>query len=387
MGNKSSKTKILVISAVCLIVVIVALVIVIVCINKDNESNTNSVNTVTSDTIDDTNTDADNNSNPEITKSVIEDGPDDITSSLASDPSPTESAKETVSVTLGEYKGIKVNYSPVIITDEDIDNRLNSLKSEYTYAVDMPDRPFENGDIAIVTYRGIADNMVIDDLYVVGLQVVLGKGYMPENFENEIIGRKIGDTFTLDIDYPEDSNVIEAAGKTVHFDVELEDGFIFEIPEINDEFINEVTEYSTVEEYRTSTKEEMQKEQNDIAYDNAIHDLKTRITDNCIYSESINDEIKKEYVLRLNSENAQYQDAYMMDAATFYEYYYGIPASEYSSMLMDEVTMSVKFTYALDEIIKAEGIDKANPNADRIKLRELAEQFVIDSAIIDGLDK
>ena len=187
MGNKSSKTKILVISAVCLIVVIVALVIVIICINKDNESNTTSVNTVTSDTIDDTNTHADNNSNPEITKLVIEEGPDDITSSLASDPSPTESAKETVSVTLGEYKGIKVDYSPVIITDEDVDNRLNSLKSEYTYATDMPDRPFEKGDIAIVTYRGIADNMVIDDLYVVGLQVVLGKGYMPENFENEII--------------------------------------------------------------------------------------------------------------------------------------------------------------------------------------------------------
>lgn len=391
MENNNKKVKILAITACCMVVVIAIILFIIAKLNNDDETEpsivtnesglsapTNIVSEVTKIENNDNNISKDNGEGSDL------DHNDSSADEISRMPQDTENIKENVTVILGDYKGIKVDYSPIIITDEDIDTELRYLKSENTEIVDMPDRPFKEGDMAVITYKGYVDNMLIDDLYVICLQVILGRGTMPEIIENEIIGRTKGEKFTADIDYPEDYSLEAVAGKTVHFEIEIVDGFIFDIPVINDEFIKKVTKYSTVGEYKTNTKAELQKEQDDIAYEAAMKELKEKVIGNCTFTGPIDDEIKKQYVIRLNSENAKYQEEYSMDAATYQELFNGIPAAQYGQMLLDQVTTEVKYNYVLDEIAKKENLAASNPDADIVKLHEIAAQIVTDSAVLQG---
>ncbi len=371
MGKNKTKTKYLVIAVCCMVVVVAALIVVIIMLNKENEPDASVADPPNNGSIT-ADVSVSNNTNDNIVTPTAAVKDTDI-----STPTPTEKVEEPVTVTLGEYKGIKADYSPVIITDKDIDNQLKQIASEYTDIVDMPDRPFEDGDMAIVTYKGMLDGKLIDELYVVCLQVVLGRGSLPPTFEDEIIGRRKGDTFTIDMDYPEDYTVLpEIAGKTVSFDVELVDGFVFEIPEINDELISKATQYSTVDEFRTKTMAELQKQQDDIAYQAAIKELKNKIIENAVFSGPIDSEIKKKYVLRINELNAQYQAEYYMDAATYYNLLYGLSPEQYTASVMGDVTLEVKYDYVLQEIAKAEGISV-----------EEADKLVLDLAEINGLEQ
>ena len=386
MKSGNSKTKILIISACSMLVVAVVLIIVIINLNKEKEP-LSDVNDITSLGQNAVSTDVEKDSSSAVSNQVTgtvdgnESSPaSEGQSAEAETPTPnlTETAEvEPIIVTLGEYTGIKVDYSPVIITDSDIDSQLDSLRSEYTEIVDMPDRPFEKGDMAIVTYEGKVDGKLIKELYAVCLQVILGRGMLPDDFENEIIGRKKGDKFTVSMDYPDDfTDIAEVAGKTVVFDVSLVDGFIFYDPEIDDKFISEATGYSTVEEYRSKTKEAMQKEQDDIAYAAAMRELKNKVTENATFSGPIDTEIKKQYVLRINELNTQYQEEYGVDAATFYQIFYGISPENYTASVMADVTVEVKYNYVLKQIA-----------ADKNISLEEADQFILDSAVIEGLKK
>ena len=334
--NKDRKT--LIIITCCLVAIIAILVVVIIILNNDKSpSNGNeniSTEVIANNSAQSIDVDKDNK---EEDKAISETTPEP-TEIVTSTPTSTEVPAEPIVVTLGDYKGIEADYSSVIITDKDIDRTLNQLKSEYTEIVDMPERPFEPGDMAIVTYKGMVDGNVIDDLYVICLQVVLGRGSLPDEFEKEIIGRRKEDTFTVELDYPEEyERIPEVAGKTVVFEVELVDGFVFDIPEINNEFISRVTQYSTVDEYRTSTMLELQKEQDDIAYEAAVDEIRHKVVENASFSGPIDDEIKKKYVLRINALNTQFQQDYMMDAANYYNLFYDIPTEQYTASVMDPI--------------------------------------------------
>ena len=236
MGKGNSKTKMLIIIACGMLAIVAVLIVIIISVNKKDEPQTDGINT------DNTVINTENIITGEADGEKIATTPvSDDKAAEQDTPTPTETVvAEPITVTLGEYQGIKVNYSPVIITDSDIDAQLNSLRSEYTDIIDMPDRPFEKGDMAIVTYEGKVDGKLIQELYGVCFQDILGRGMLPDVFENEIIGRKKGDIFSVNMDYPEDFKEIpEVAGKTVVFEISLVDGFIFYTPEIDDAFIKE----------------------------------------------------------------------------------------------------------------------------------------------------
>ena len=373
MKINSKKTKILIAAACVLIVAAVILIIVIINTKNSDDKDKKGETTVSTGDISPT-PGSTNNTEPTASgnQSVTED-PEKTTATPDATATP-EPVINTISVTLGEYKGIKVECKPAVITEEKIQELLDSLQKENTEIVDMPDRPFESGDMAIVSYEGKVDGKRIESLYVVCLQVILGNHNLPEAIESEIIGRKKGDSFEKDVEFPETFTAIpEIAGKTVHFEIELEDGFEFDVPEINDAFIKSVTDYSTLEEYKKQTLQSLQEEENQKTYDAAVVALKQKVVDNCKFEGNINDEIKKEYVRRINEENKVYQEDYWMDAAQFYELVYGITAEEYQANIMNEASLKVKLDYVLEEIAKKENITK-----------EEAEQLIIDSAVFEG---
>ncbi|MCR5205809.1 MAG: hypothetical protein K6E47_12200 [Lachnospiraceae bacterium] len=363
MPGKFTNKKVLIPIIIGMVVVITGLVVLIIFLNKDDEPEPKS------EIISDEGDNAGQNNN-DITGSVTDNntqnnGSEDISSSESTGIETTdnnntsEEKNETVPVTviLGKYKGLEAKYEPETITDEVIDNALERLKEEFTEIVELPNRAFEDGDMAIVTFTGEIDGYKIDDLSGVCLQVVIGEGIMPEVIEKDIIGRRIGDTFYQDIDYPENfAEVPEVSGKTVNFTFELVDGFEFIVPDITDAFISENTDYKTVDEYRTKEKERLQKEADDEAREEMIQDLKNQVVDGCEFSGPIDDEIKVDYVRNLQEENNYFTENFYMDAATYYGLVYGLTVEEYRNTKMEEATFHIKYDYAVKEIMKLENL-------------------------------
>ncbi len=349
-----SKNKILIIIASVFVVVAVVLVAVIAKISNDsNEPEPDTITDVTGQV-----------ENPSPTEANITTKPDQdvINNSTEKDPGnikPTDvDLQDNTEFELGEYKGLKAEYSPVIITESDIDYNLQLLQDENSNVVDLPDRPFESGDLAIVTYDGRVDGIEIREFYVECLQVIIGNNMVPEAMEDKIIGAHVGDIFEVDVDYPSDYTALkEVAGKTVNFRVELIAGFTYSVPDITDTFIKENTEYSSVIEYRTKELERLQALENEKAEESVTFSLKKQVVDNCTFPSSVDNQVKKQYVLQLNEENEAIMDTFMVDADTYYQYTYGYAPGEFAKKLMDSINYDVKYSYALDEIAKKEGIE------------------------------
>jgi trigger factor len=379
MTGKNTNKKMLIPLIIGMLILVAGLIFVIIYINRDENFN-KGIETTTSNEISETkenditgktddlgnNSLEDNNATPTTSGDLIDNNTDN---------NPENTVESgAVSVILGKYKGLITKYEPEVITDENIDSVLKSLQDDYTEIVDLPNRAFKNGDMAIVTFTGEVGGNEIDALSGVCLQVVIGSGIMPQIIEEDIIGRHIGDIFYHDIEYPEEySSVPEAAGKIVHFTLELEDGFMFEVPDITDEFINKVTEYTSVAEYRSKEKERLQTEADEKAKAEMIRNLKDQIIDGCSFSGPIDDEIKKKYVQRLQEENNIYMENYYMDAATYYSLVYDITVEEFRNSLMDDAAFQTKYEYAIKEIMKQENLQTV----------EEAEQLIIDSSIVE----
>ncbi len=278
-----------------------------------------------------------------------------------------------VTVTLGEYKGLSAKYEPKIITDEGIEDILEQLQSYCTSIVDLPNRAFEKGDMAIVTFQADADGKEIKELSGSYLQVIIGEGVLPETIENEMIGKRIGDKFESEVVYSAgDGEDDQTSVKKVHFTIWIEDGFMFYVPDINDEFIQTYTVYSSLEEFRTKEKERLQGEENDKALETLHKELKEKVIAGCVYEGPVDDEIMQAYVLKLQEEDKKYKEMYYIDAATYYSMTYDMTREEYQKSVRDELTMDIKFGYAADEIMKKENLSTL----------EEVEKLIYDTAVI-----
>jgi len=369
----------LIVIASMLVIAIVILVIVIVKIKADDgdekDSGSGSIAVVTTEENagnakgleEDKNVEA----NLNVTNEPLDDGENTPTKNEEVLPGDKEAK-----VFLGDYKGIKAEYSPIIITDEDVESNLEYLRDENTVLVKLPNRAFEEGDMAIVSYIGKVDGKEIDEIEVVYLQVVLGKGLIQNAIEESIIGKRIGDVFDVQVEYPSDyTSIKELAGKTVVFTVELADGFEFSIPEINDSFIKEYTEYNSVSEYKTKEKERLQNEQNEIARKETENEIKHKLVDSCSFEGDIDNEIKKAYVLLLDQQNNDLIEKYWIDVETYYQLAYDYEPGEYSRMLMESVTYDIKYTYILDEIVKKENLQMTD---------EEFEKYLIETYMVEN---
>ena len=362
---KTNNKKLIIIASV-MFVVVVALVVLIVCINNDNSDE------VTFPEQDISVNETKPTEQPIVTEPIVSPTVTDIP-----EVKPTDAVTSAeIEFALGGYKGLKAYYSPNTITDSDIDYNLELLQEENSMVVDLPDRPFEVGDMAIVTYVGKVDGTVIDELYVDSLQVILGNNMVPPVMEEKIIGAKIGDMFEVDIDYPSDYTALkEIAGKTVTFSVELITGFTYSVPEIDDSFIKEHTEYSTVSEYRTKETERLQNQENERAQEAVLESLKHQVVDNCTFPSSVDNQIKKLYVQEVDKENNKLMEEYLVDADTYYQYVYGYEPGEFAKKLMDSINYDTKYNYALDEIAKKESIEVTEAEYDEYFNRTYIEGY------------
>ena len=149
-------------------------------------------------------------------------------------------------VTLGQYKGVEAPKAPVNVTDEDVENRLKEMAERNSRMVDM-DRPVELGDTANIDFTGYLEGKPFDGGAGTEFDLAIGSGQFVPGFEDQIVGMSVGEEKDIDITFPENYHA-DLAGKAVVFHVKVNAVKVKELPEMDDEFAKDVSEFDTLEE-------------------------------------------------------------------------------------------------------------------------------------------
>ena len=161
-------------------------------------------------------------------------------------------------VTLGQYKGVEALKPSADVTDEDVDAELNATRKRNARMIDIDDRPARMGDTADIDFDGYLNGERFDGGKAEGHKLELGSNSFVPGFEDQVVGMKIGEEKDINITFPEDY-VPELAGKDVVFKVKLNSLTMPELPELDDEFAKDVSEFDTLDEYKASIRENLTK--------------------------------------------------------------------------------------------------------------------------------
>lgn len=167
-------------------------------------------------------------------------------------------------VTLGAYKGIEVEKADVTVTDEEIDADLAQQRENNARTVSVEDRGVQDGDIAVIDFEGFTDGTAFEGGKGENYSLTIGSHSFIDNFEEQLIGKNIGEECEVNVTFPEDYQAAELAGKPALFKVTVKEIKEKQLPELNDEFAGEVSEFDTLEEYKADIRKKLtEKKQED----------------------------------------------------------------------------------------------------------------------------
>lgn len=152
--------------------------------------------------------------------------------------------------TIEGYQGIEVHKEPVAVTDGDIDAEIERVRERNSRIVTVEDRAAENGDIAVIDFDGYVDGKQFDGGKAENYELTLGAGQFIPGFEEQVVGHKTGESFDVNVTFPEDYHAEELKGKPATFKITLHEIKKKELPVVDDEFVKDVSEFDTLAEYR-----------------------------------------------------------------------------------------------------------------------------------------
>lgn len=176
-------------------------------------------------------------------------------------------------VTLGEYKGLEYTADPVEVTEEDVAAELKKVQEQNSRTVTVEDRAVENGDIVVIDYEGFVDGTPFEGGKAENHELVIGSHSFIDTFEDQLVGKNIGDDVEVNVTFPEEYHAKELAGKPALFKVSVKGIKVKELPALDDEFASDVSDFDTMEEYKEDVKKKLlEKKENEAktAKENAL---------------------------------------------------------------------------------------------------------------------
>ena len=308
----------------------------------------------------------------------------------------TVTVKPEVEVT--DYKGIKADKTVKKVTEEDITAEIDNLRNRNSRIITVEDRAAQLGDNTIIDYEGFVDGVAFDGGKGEKQPLVLGSGQFIPGFEDQIVGHNIGDEFDVVVTFPTEYHAPELAGKEATFKCKLHEIKMRELPEVDDEFIKDVTEFDSLEEFKKDAEAKIAERYENNAnleveeklIDTVIANMKAEIPE-CMFEHAIDDMVR-DFQGRLEAQGMSL-DIYMqytgMDMAAFRETFKEQAERQTKIRLALEKIASLENITATEEEINAEYEKLAKGygiEADKIKNFIPSEEIAKDVAMQKAID-
>ena len=162
-------------------------------------------------------------------------------------------------VTLGKYKGVQVTKIDTTVTDEEVEAALEKEQQKNSRTVTVTDRPVANGDTAVIDFEGFVDGVAFEGGKGENHPLEIGSHSFIDTFEDQLVGHNAGDEVEVNVTFPEKYQAADLAGKPAVFKVKINEIKTKELPELNDEFASEVSEFDTLAEYKEDLQKKMKR--------------------------------------------------------------------------------------------------------------------------------
>lgn len=288
------------------------------------------------------------------------------------------SVKVTVKpeVEIGEYKGLKAQKPSVEPTEEDVQQEIDRLRERNSRMVSVEDRAAQNDDIVVFDFEGSIDGKPFEGGKAESYSLKLGSGQFIPGFEEQIVGHNTDDEFDVNVTFPEDYHAEELKGKEAVFKCKLHEIKMRELPEVDDEFAKDVSEFDTLdalkEDIKAKTKERKEKEA-DTAVESEliealIKDFKAEIPQAMIDTK-INDNLRDfDYSLQMQGLNLQQYMQYM-----------NLTLDQLKENYKEQSEKQVKIRLALEKVAQLENIVPTAEDID-MQYKEYADMYKMDEA-------
>ena len=265
--------------------------------------------------------------------------------------------------TLGEYKGLEAPRAKVEVTDEQIDEEFEKMRRRNARIV-TAERPAKDGDTAIIDYLGTVDGVPFDGGKDENHGLVLGSGTFIPGFEEQVVGMSIGEEKDIEVTFPEDYHAAELAGKAAVFHVKVNDIKEEILPELDDEFVKDVSEFDSLDEYRVAIRGRMETVEKDNAENEYHNALIEKAGDNMTVE--IPDAMIEDHLDNMVREYDQNMQASGLNLETYLQYV-GQNISSFRAQMRPMAERRAKTEILLEKIAEAEAIE--------VTEQEIAEEY------------
>ncbi len=274
-------------------------------------------------------------------------------------------------VTLGAYKGIELKKVEYNVTDKDVEHELEHIAEHNARLVAVEDRPVEKGDTVVIDFEGFVDGKAFEGGKAENHELEIGSGKFIPGFEDQIVGMKIDEDRDIKVTFPEEYPAKELEGKEATFKIKLHEIKKKELPEINDEFAKDASEFDTLEDWKKSIREKQEKaneskakfEMEDAAIETVCKNAKVDIPSGMIETQL--DNMEKDISSRLNYQGMNLDQYLQMIGKT---------KKEFRDENKEQAEKQVKTSLVLEAIMKDAKVEVTEEEIDA-KIKEMAEMY------------
>lgn len=277
-------------------------------------------------------------------------------------------------VKLGEYKGIKGKMLDTDATDEDVETELKNMQERNSRLVTVEDRESAMGDTCDINFEGFVDDVAFDGGKGENYPLELGSNSFIPGFEEQVAGHKAGEEFDVNVTFPEQYEP-SLAGKDAVFKCKINEIKAKELPELDDEFAKDVSEFDTLDELKDDLKKQIAERKEANAKTDFENQIIEQICENmeveipeCMFTQKC-DEMVQDYAYRLQMQG--------LDLNTYLQYL-GQTMDQFKEQFMEGAKQQVKTKLALDAIVKAENIEASEEEIEA-EVNKLAEQYNMEA--------
>ena len=277
-------------------------------------------------------------------------------------------------VKLGEYKGIKGKMLDTDASDEDVETELKNMQERNSRLVTVEDRESAMGDTCDINFEGFVDDVAFDGGKGENYPLELGSNSFIPGFEEQVAGHKAGEEFDVNVTFPEQYEP-SLAGKDAVFKCKINEIKAKELPELDDEFAKDVSEFDTLDELKDDLKKQITERKEANAKTDFENQIIEQICENmeveipeCMFTQKC-DEMVQDYAYRLQMQG--------LDLNTYLQYL-GQTMDQFKEQFMEGAKQQVKTKLALDAIVKAENIEASEEEIEA-EVNKLAEQYNMEA--------
>ena len=284
-------------------------------------------------------------------------------------------------VTLGEYKGVEVQKTKSEVTEEDIETEIKRAREKNSRLITVEDRGIEDGDQVTIDFDGSVDGKRFEGGKAEDYPLTIGSHTFIDNFEEQLIGKTTGEECEVNVTFPAEYHVEELKNKPAVFKVKVKEIQRKELPEANDDFASEVSDFDTMEEYKKDLTEKLQAEKIEAAKTADEDKVVAKVIENAtmeipdqMVEEQVNGMVN-DYAHRLESQGISFKQ---------YVEITGMTAEKIGEQMKPQAIKRIQTRLVLEAVVKAENI-QADDAAVEEQFDKMAEDFKMDKEQIKGM--